>query len=158
MLFCDIQFILHVLFTGSQVCCGKAGVKGKHSIVSLLSEAARAQFQQINACPPSDPATFALKLPSVFFTQEELAKSNCTKADSRKLLDQDILQGIKLKGLLCWLCIELVYMYTSELYTYITDQTNLKYPTGNEEARWMKIVIKSLNAKCRSACRDTCKN
>ena len=61
------------------------GVKGKHSIVSLLSEA---------ACPPSYPARFALKLLSVFFTQEEMAKLNCTKADDRKLLNQDILQAI----------------------------------------------------------------
>lgn len=97
-LFSNIQFISHVSSTGLQVCCGKAGVRGKHSVVTLPSEAARAEFVQVNACPPSNPAKFALKLLSVFFTQDELAESNCTKADGRKLLDQDILQAIKREG------------------------------------------------------------
>lgn len=70
VLFSDIQFISRVSSTGLQVCCGKAGVKGKHSVVTLPSEAARAEFVQVNVCPPSNPAKFALKLLLVFFTHK----------------------------------------------------------------------------------------
>ena len=38
-----------------------------------------------------------LKLLSVFFTMDELARSNCTKAERRELLNQEILQTIKCK-------------------------------------------------------------
>jgi hypothetical protein len=82
-------------FTGLQVCCGRAGVKGKFTIVSLPSEAALAEYNALLSTPPADAAKFALKLLSIFFTSEELGRSNCTKAEGRDLLDQQILQAIK---------------------------------------------------------------
>ena len=68
-------------------------------LVKLPTSAALAEFKQIDACPPKDPAKFALKLLSVFFSEEELGRSNCTKADGRDLLDQEVLLGIKCKKL-----------------------------------------------------------
>ena len=44
---------------------------------------------------PPDPAKFALRLLSIFFSPEQLARSNCTKADGRDLLDPTILLAIK---------------------------------------------------------------
>lgn len=41
---------------------------------------ALAEYNSINAAPPSDAAKFALRLLEVFFTTEQLAVSNCTKA------------------------------------------------------------------------------
>ena len=83
--------------TGLQVCCGEAGVKGRYSVVELSSEAAVARFKQVNACPPKDAAKFALKLMPVFFTNEELAKLNCTVTQGRDLLNQEYLEAIKRK-------------------------------------------------------------
>lgn len=81
------------------MCCGMAGVKGKyiHVHVNMPSEAALKEYQVTNACPPKDAGKFALKLLSVFFSAEELSKSNCTKAEGRDLLDPDLLLGIKRK-------------------------------------------------------------
>ncbi len=81
------------------MCCGEEGTKGKFVVVDLPSEAALAEFQQVNACLPKDPEKFALKLLSVFFTEEELGRSNCTKAEGRDLLNQEILLAIKCKSL-----------------------------------------------------------
>ena len=56
---------------------------------------ALAEFQSISAAPPNDQAKFALKLLGIFFTQEQLAVSNYTKAEGRQLLDPTVLQAIK---------------------------------------------------------------
>ena len=69
------------------VCCGEKAVKGRSV---LLTSAALAEFKQIDACPPKDPAKFALRLLPVFFSDEELGRSNCTKAEGRDLLDQEV--------------------------------------------------------------------
>ena len=71
----------YAIFLGMQVCCGTAGVKGKYVFVDLPSEAALKQYQLINSCPPGDVGKVTLKLPSIFYTPEELARSNCTKAE-----------------------------------------------------------------------------
>ena len=94
LLSCILTFT-NLLFTGLQICGGQAGVPGKYEIVTMPSETALVEYKQINVCPPSDPAKFALKFLSVFFTTKQLARSNCTKAGRRELLDQDILQAIK---------------------------------------------------------------
>ena len=70
---------------------------GHYCIVSLPSRAALAEYNSVNSAPPSDASKFALRLLGVFFTVEELARSNCTKADGRELLDPEILQAIKCK-------------------------------------------------------------
>ena len=85
-------------FIGLQVFCGNRDVKGRFSTVTLPSEAALAEFNAINTAPPSDAAKFALRLLGVFFTTDELARSNCTKAEGRKLLNPKILQAIKRNG------------------------------------------------------------
>ena len=85
------------------MCCGQPEVDGKHVYLTLHSEMAVSEFQQISFCPPSEPAKFALRLLSVFFSDDVLAESNCTKAEGRKLLDQQILLGIRCEfTLLFW--------------------------------------------------------
>ena len=66
-------------------------------VLPLPSEAAVALFHSINGCLPPDAGTFAKKLLDVFFSEERLARSCCTKAVGRELLDQSILCGIKCK-------------------------------------------------------------
>jgi hypothetical protein len=73
--------------------------KGKFIVVDLPSEAAVTKFKHVNACPVGDPGKFALKLLSVFFSPEELRRSNCTPAEGRDLLDPDSLLGIKSKNI-----------------------------------------------------------
>lgn len=63
--------------------------------IKVPSEAALSQFRELAAFPPKDLSKYALKLLSVFFMDSELAKSNCTRAQGRKLLDQDIIIAIK---------------------------------------------------------------
>ena len=40
-------------------------------------------------------SSLALKLMDLFFTKEEMAKSNCTPAEGREILRQDIIAGIR---------------------------------------------------------------
>ena len=82
------------------VCCGQAGVRGKHVYVNLPSEAALADYHQLNNFPPASAAKFALKMLSILFSEEELSISNCTKAEGRKLLNQEKLMAIKCKPVL----------------------------------------------------------
>lgn len=79
------------------VCCGNSAEKGKHIYLTLPSEAAVMGFQQLESCPPKDPGKFAIKLLTLFYGDEELSQSNCTRAEGRKLLDQEVLLGIKCK-------------------------------------------------------------
>lgn len=78
-----------------QVFCGDKKARGRYSIVTVPSRAALAEYNSVNSAPPGDAAKFALRLLGVFFTSEELARSNCTKAEGRELLDPEILQAIK---------------------------------------------------------------
>ena len=64
-------------------------------MLPLPSEAAVALFHSDNCCLPSDAGAFAKKLLDVFFSKEELARSCCTKAVGRELLNQTVLRGIK---------------------------------------------------------------
>ena len=79
------------------VCCGNPKIVGRHMMLRVPTEAALVSFKQIQACPPQDPGKFALRLLSVFFSDEVLSTSNCTKAEGRALLDQEVLLGIKRK-------------------------------------------------------------
>ena len=81
------------------VCCGEAGVKGKHMMVELPSEheAALSQFHQVDSCHLKDPAKFTLQLLSVFFSDEEFGRPNCTKAEGREILNPQVLTAIKRK-------------------------------------------------------------
>ena len=47
------------------------------------------------------PEQLALRLLDVSFTKDQLSKSNCTKADGRILLPENIIEGIRCKCLLC---------------------------------------------------------
>ena len=75
-----------------EVLCGNPNSKANQIVLKVSSEAAKALYVQISNCPPKDPAEFALRLLSVFFTDKELAQSK-----GRKLLDQNIVLGIKCK-------------------------------------------------------------
>lgn len=79
------------------VVCGDPNTSGKHIVLKVPSVAALHQFQKVSAAAKtSDPAKFALKLLSVFFSDEELSVSiNGTYAEGRRLLDQNVLLGIK---------------------------------------------------------------
>ena len=63
--------------------------------MTVPSEAALAQFTKLNAVPPKDPAKYVLRLLSVFFTDEELAESNCMRAEARKVLNQATISAIR---------------------------------------------------------------
>lgn len=45
----------------------------------------------------SDETQLALKLMDLFFTKEEMARGNCTPAEGRELLRQDVIAGIRCK-------------------------------------------------------------
>ena len=55
----------------------------------------------VNCCPPPDAGSFAKRLLDVLFTEEELARSCCTKATGRELLNQTVLVGIKCMLAIC---------------------------------------------------------
>ena len=76
------------------VCCGDPR-KSSCAWVEVPSEAALTLFWELAAFPPKDPGRYALQLLSVFYSDEELAESNCTRAEGRKLIDQNILIAIK---------------------------------------------------------------
>lgn len=82
-----------------EVICDDPTAAGKHLIILLRvpSPAALSQFQNITSSTANTPAKFALKLLSVFFGDEELGNSNCTFAEGWRLLDQNVLLGIKCK-------------------------------------------------------------
>ena len=77
-----------------EVCCGDPK-KSSYVWISVPSEAALLQFHELAAFPPQEAAKYALKLLSVFFSDEELAQSNCTHAEGRNLLDRNTLLAIK---------------------------------------------------------------
>ena len=79
------------------MCCGNRQVAGRHYFVNVPSLAALTAFRSVNAAPPCDPDKFALRLLTIFFSAEELASSNCTKADGRSLLNPNVLLAIKCK-------------------------------------------------------------
>ena len=64
-------------------------------VLQVPSDAAVALFNQVNSCLPKEPGKFATKLLDVFFTEDKLARSCCTRASGRELLDQNVLLGIK---------------------------------------------------------------
>ena len=66
-------------------------------MLELPSEAAVGLFHQTNSCLPQEPGKYASRLLDVFFSEEKLARSCCTKAAGRELLDQTVLEGIKCK-------------------------------------------------------------
>ncbi|KAL5515145.1 hypothetical protein EMCRGX_G000270 [Ephydatia muelleri] len=69
-------------------------------------------------------AKLALALLSVFFTDQEMARSNCTPAPSRQLLNPNIISGIH-------------------------RHIKYKFPQTNEQ-QWQKILHVNMNSKCRS--------
>lgn len=79
-------------------------------------------------CPPKKLTKFCLQLLSVFFEEAVLARSNCTKAKGRDLLDQTILQ--------MYVYVQSVSVSHSYMYVricYFVDHTNYKYPMESEE-------------------------
>ena len=80
--------------TENQVICGNRKDKKGHISVTLTSSLAVKQFKQLVTSPPDDAGKCALKLLSIFFADDMLARGNCTKADGREFLDQSLLQGI----------------------------------------------------------------
>lgn len=92
-----------------RVSCGNRQAEGRHIHVNVPSLAALSAFQSINAAPPIDPAKFALRMLNIFFSLEELAGSNCTKAEGRNLLDPNILLAIKRKRII----FELIFWFSS---------------------------------------------
>ena len=86
----------HYYTHSTEVICGYPKSR-QHVVLPLPSEAAIALFHSVNCCLPPDARTFAKTLLDVFFSEEELARSCCTKAVGRELLDQTVLRGIKCK-------------------------------------------------------------
>ncbi len=69
--------------------------------MTFQSEEQLQQFRNVNTTRPKDAAKYALRLLTLFFSEEELAESNCTPAEGRKLLDQKTLSAIKRKCTCC---------------------------------------------------------
>ena len=109
---------------GLQVCCGDRKIPEIHAFMLLPSISA--EDNSINAAPPSDAARFVLRLLGVLFTTDQLALSNCTKAEGRELLDPHILNAVRCKGrkLYCF-----IHLYCPFFYT---GQTNTKFPESRE--------------------------
>ena len=131
----------------TEVVCGNPKSR-QHVVLPLPSEAAVALFHSVNCCLPPDAGTFAKKLLDVFFSEEELARSCCTKAVGRELLDQMVLSGIK-----CTLSIMIIVILSlCNLCTLFIDQTSYKYriPKDKLEEEWNKIVRDKLNMRCRT--------
>ena len=84
-----IHSYIYVAQDPLQVLCGKSATSS-HLLVKLPSEKAVAQFYQLNACAPVDAGKFALRLLSLFYTNEELAESNCMPAEGRKLIQSTL--------------------------------------------------------------------
>ena len=99
-------------------------------MLPLPSKAVVALFHSIDCCLPPDPGIFAKKLLDVFFSEEKLARSCCTKAVGRELLDQDVLCGIK-----CKLSIMQVkqYIMLCVFCLLLIDQTSYKYHIPKEQ-------------------------
>ena len=66
--------------------------------LKMPSEQSVADFHQLSACKPSEAGKYALRLLSLLFSNEELAVSNCTPAEGRKLLAKEKLLAIKCKS------------------------------------------------------------
>lgn len=81
-----------------QIVCGNSATSA-HMVMKLPSEKAVAQFVQLNAISPAEAGKFALRMLSLFYTNEELAESNCTLAEGRKLIDHEVLLAIQCKFL-----------------------------------------------------------
>lgn len=105
-----------------QVGCGDPAAKDKQVIVDLPSEATVAEFYQLMWCQPKDP--LLPKLLSLFFMEEELARSNCKKTESRQLLNLEKLP------------INQIIHCTGKLLKYIrhTGSTHNKGSRGQVEA------------------------
>ena len=87
-------------------------------------------FKTYNCCLFQDAGTFAKKLLYVLFSEEQLARSNCTKVVGRELLDQTILTGIKYKLFMyMWVWVYTHYVHTS----YWQTKTGYKYEETMEE-------------------------
>ena len=86
-------------------------------------------------------AKLALALLSVFFTDQEMARSNCTPAPSRQLLNPNIISGIHSK----------IHSINRKHFVTIVISGHIKYkfPQTNEQ-QWQKILHVNMNSKCRS--------
>ena len=79
------------------VVCGDPHSKEANVVLKVKTRAILTQFQQLTAATAMDPGEFALKLLSIFYSDEELSESNCTFVEGRKLNDRNVLMGIKCK-------------------------------------------------------------
>ena len=126
----------HILSTGPlEICLGDPD-KSSCVYVNLPSQAASAQFKEVEGILPNTPSLYALRLFSIFFSEREQALSCYTKAKGRKLLDQDILKGMK--GILMW-----VQKYKTIIQLLLAEQINFKFPASSSvaaEIRWHDIV------------------
>ena len=95
--------------------CGNPRSK-QHIVLQVSSDAAVALFHQASSCLSKEPGKFATKLLDVFFTEEKLARSCCTRALGRELLDQNVLLGIKFTFIL--------HFNVDHLLLYITTFTD----------------------------------
>ena len=86
------------------MCCGDPETQNC-IYISVPSALALSRFKELEAFPPKEPTRYALRLLAIFFSDEELARSNCTKAEGRNLLDRRTLDAIRGKhvviGILC---------------------------------------------------------
>ena len=110
----------------------------------------------------SSVKSLGLWLLTTLFSEEQLAAGNCTPAQGRQVLSQDVMSGICGKKLL--FCVAAYYCYCCYYYYYFifpVAHIQWKYPacSGEEEAkRWHKLLVGPLNSRCRTARGKTGRN
>lgn len=86
---CDYKACLFNLAAGNACILGDP--RGDHVKVEGFTQR-QVKGKEVLA---SDETTLALKLMDLFFSREDMARSNCTPAEGRELLRQDIIAGIR---------------------------------------------------------------
>ena len=85
-------FILHFFHAAS---CILGDPTGEHVKIEGFTQR-QVKGKEVLA---SSASSLALKLMDLFFTKEDMAKSNCTPAEGREILRQDIIAGIRWKNM-----------------------------------------------------------
>ena len=91
--FLDVLLHTLILFMHIANSCILGDPRGEHIKIDGFTQR-QVKGKEVLA---SNASSLALKLMDLFFTKEEMARSNCTPAEGREILRQDIIAGIQCK-------------------------------------------------------------
>ena len=77
------------------VCNSNGRWLGKNQVFLDLEPSVISAVDVLLACPPTDPGRLSVKLLGTLVPQDILARSNCTEAKGREIVNPKILQAIK---------------------------------------------------------------